>query len=45
MKKKTLWLVLASILLAGLLFYLYRSKSKLAVTPEAQQQIDKARQR
>ena len=40
-----LLLIVVAVLLGGFLFYRYRSGSHLNVTPDAQREIEKAKQR
>ena len=45
MKKAPIWFVIVAVLLVGFILYRYLARGSLNVTPEAQEQIDKAKRR
>ena len=45
MKRVLLWLIVAAILVIGFVLYRSRSDANLNVTPEAEQEIEKAKRR
>jgi hypothetical protein len=44
-KQLLLWLIVAAVLMVGFLLYRSRSRGSLNVTPDAQQEIDRAKRR
>jgi hypothetical protein len=45
MKRPLMGLLIAAVLIAGFIFYRYYSSDNLNVTPEAREQIEKAKRR
>ena len=45
MKNKLIWVIVATALLVGFLIYRSRSGSNLNITPDAAEQIEKAKRR
>jgi hypothetical protein len=45
LRRFLLWLIIVAVLLIGLLLYRSRSGNNLSITPEAEQEIEKAKRR